>query len=180
MRHEFESCTPPAFCPKHGLFPATGLALQNVTGITFAHCQTNCPVPGCDQACEVIPGRYSADDKGRLDLLLDPSISAEALAAIKAIAVQLRDGAISADVAQKEIERLAPQAAALFKGWTRGEKIAMAGAIIAAIALIKPSSPTVVNVQPVIERVFERSPNEWLSSSSLSKVPLPRPRPKGH
>jgi hypothetical protein len=86
---------PPAFCPEHGLFPATALALQNVTAITFTHCQTNCPVPECDQACEIIPGQYSADDKGRLDLLLDPSISPEALAALKDIIEKVRDGQLA-------------------------------------------------------------------------------------
>jgi hypothetical protein len=171
---------PAAFCPAHGLFPAAAMSFAPGATLGVAHVKTNCTVPGCNEACEIIPGQYRAQDKNRIDLLLDRSISPEALAAINAIAVQLRDGAISTEAAQKEIERVAPQAAGLFKGWTRGEKIAMASAIIAAIALLKPSDHTVVNVQPVIERVVERPPSDWLSSSSLSKVPLPRPRPKGH
>ncbi|XSC46804.1 exodeoxyribonuclease VII small subunit [Bradyrhizobium sp. RDT10] len=168
---------PAAFCPRHGLFQAPGFGLGEDSSITFINCQTSCFVPGCIQNCEIIPGKYSAGKKS-LNLLIDPSISKEALAAITEIATRLQAGKISIEEAQKEVESVAPEAKGLFKGWTRSEVIAMAGAIIAAAALLKPSAAPVVHVQPVIERVVKPVP-DWLSSSGLTKVPLPKPRPKG-
>jgi hypothetical protein len=170
---------PAAFCPVHGLFPVVGMILTPGSINTFVHCATNCSVRGCIATCEIIPGEYRPRDKGRLDLLLDASISAEALAAIREVAAKLRDGAISSAEAQKEIQRIAPQLSGLLKGWTHAEAIAFAGVIVAAIALLKPSPPPTITVQPVIEKIVERPPDNLLSSSALTRVPLPRPRPKG-
>jgi hypothetical protein len=167
-----------AFCPERGLFPAVGFALGGGSSITFVGCVANCIVQGCSRNCEIIPGRYRPSDKGRLDLLLHPSISTEALAAINAIAVQLRDGVISPEEAEAKVQEVAPAATGLFAGWTRAEKISATGLLIAALALLKPSAaPSVVVQPPVIERVIERMP-DWMSSSALPRVPMPKPRPK--
>jgi hypothetical protein len=171
---------PPAFCSVHGLFPAVGsIGLGAGSSIKILNSVTNCRTPGCNQtSCEILPGEYRASDKGHLDLLLDPSISPEALAAIRELATKLHDGQITPEEAKTEISRIAPQAAGIFKGWTRAEMIAGAGLIVAILALAKPSSAPSVTVQPIIERTIERPSLDLLSSSALTKVPLPRPRPK--
>jgi hypothetical protein len=66
---------PIGFCTKHGAFAVTGIHMGG--GVqTFIHCTTNCPT--CGSQSEIIPGRYETNT-GRLNLLIDPSISPQAL-----------------------------------------------------------------------------------------------------
>lgn len=105
---------PPAFCPVHGLFPATntilveGNARYELTGMV-----TNCRHPGCNQTAEIIPGKYSALP-GRLNILVDPTISTEALAAIKDIAERLKREEISPEEAHAQAKRFGDKVGKLF------------------------------------------------------------------
>jgi hypothetical protein len=171
---------PLAFCPVHGIFPATGFAFSS--GAEFVDCRTDCFVRGCPSSCEVISGKYDATAYG-LNILIDPSISRDALEAIKTIALKMKTGAITPQQASEEVSKIAPQVGGLFQNWTRAEAIALATPLIAALTAIivarsSPSPSTTITIQPVIERTIERGPDDWRGSSSLSRVPLPKPRPK--
>jgi hypothetical protein len=84
---------PLAFCPVHGVFAATAFALGPGSSSTFVGSKTDCP--RCGGVSEIIPGRYEAEAE-RLNVLLDhSSISPEALAAIKELALKLQKGTIT-------------------------------------------------------------------------------------
>ena len=86
------------------------------SSVTILNCVTNCPSLGCNHTCEILPGEYRARDKGRLDLLLDPSISPAALEALKKIVEEVRDGKLSPEQAETEARRVAPQIAGVACG----------------------------------------------------------------
>ena len=181
---------PPAFCPEHGLFPAIGFRIDaGATDITVGS-TIDCREPGCSRRCEIIPGVYDATLDG-LNLLIDPSISPEALSAIRRITIRLQNGEISAPQAKAEAEKISPNAGKLFDiaNWppqaqaTLYAAIICATAIIAAARMASSPDPTII-VQPVIERVIqEERPRlkDILKSSSAimpPKVPIPRRKPK--
>jgi len=173
---------PLAFCIDHGFFHAQMIGLSG-SRVGFRNIQVGCHVRGCGRACEFIPGEYDTTTE-KLNVLIDPSISPEALAALKDIIEKVLDGKLAPELAEAAVRKIAPKAVGLFKNWTRAEVIALAAPLLAAITAIviaktTPPATTIVNVQPVIEIVVERSRHGWLSSSSLSKTPLPRPKPKG-
>jgi hypothetical protein len=103
-----------AFCPVHGLFKTSAMAVQ--PGATFAanNLGTNCAVSGCTYICEIIPGLYKGTEQG-LTLLVAKSISREALAALKSIAEKVRDGKITPEQAEDQAKQITPVAAGLFK-----------------------------------------------------------------
>lgn len=177
---------PIAFCPEHGIFPMTMLALQPGATGNFQNSQTNCPK--CGRMSEIIPGRYEAK-ADRLNLLIDASISPQSLAALRDLAEAAQRGVISAAEAKKAAEKIHPKAGRLFDvaQWSDQAKATLYGAIIAsataiAVARMATAPSQTVIMQPVIERVVSKQ--DLLSSSSLSgtgqtaKAPLPKPRPK--
>jgi hypothetical protein len=178
---------PPAFCPVHGLFPATAIALsEGVSNIGFVNVATNCPQ--CGGRSKIIPGIYDST-LNRLNVLTDPSISPQAFAAIRELVQRLEKGEISPQQAKTEAEKISPKLGKLFDivNWSDQAKATLFGAIIGAVAIVSAtriaSSPTqIVNVNPVIiERVVERKKSDLLSSSALKSsgaIPLPKPRPK--
>src|SRR6185312_8458720 len=150
---------PAAFCPTHGIFPATAFAFAPGVSLTILGMSTTCPT--CGRISEILPGAYSAF-KDRIDLLLDPSVSAEVLAALRTIVEAARDDKISAAEARGQAEKILPGAGKLFDiNWSDQAKATLYAGIIGAIALIAAaklsSSSQNVTVQPVIERVIERS-----------------------
>jgi hypothetical protein len=146
---------------------------------------TNCPV--CQGPSEIIPGKYEVGSD-RLNLLIDPSISPAALAAIKDLAEAVHAGRITPEEAKSAAEKIHPKAGKLFDvaNWSDQAKATLYAAIIGAAAVlgaakIASSSNQTVTISPVIERVIERRKDDLLSSSSLKPIenpPLPRPRPK--
>lgn len=171
---------PPAYCPRDGIVPGVGISLAgafqnvNIVGNTIT-----CPV--CGGPAQVISGCY--DTVGdRLQILIDPSISADALAAIRKLAEQVRDAAITPEAAQAEAERIAPGTGRLFdiRSWSDQAQATLLAAIIGATALIgaakiSQAPSQTVNVQPVIERLVETHSSQLLNSTSL--VPLPPRKP---
>ena len=178
----------PAFCPVHGLFDSRAIswpANSNVT-VNIKGSVINCPV--CDRMCEIVPGEYKTDDN-RLNILIDQSISLEALAALKNLAIQVRDGKKSPEEAAAEAQTIAPKAARLFDfaNWSDDAKakvvVAIIGAITAiAVARMSEPSQTVVNVtvNPVIESIIETEKRKLkrTTSSQTGRPVLPRPKPK--
>ena len=104
---------PYAFCTTHGLFEVRGFGMQQSGPghISLIGCTTRCPA--CGKLSEVVPGQYS-DIEGRLNLLLDPSISPEALRAIRSIAERLSRNEITPEEAEAEAEKVAPPLKKLF------------------------------------------------------------------
>ena len=184
-----QSHHPPAFCPEHGLFPVTFFRLgARATNTTFIGCAATCPK--CGRVSEIIPGVYDPTADG-LNILIDRSISPEALDEIRRIAERLQQGEISAPQAKAEAEKISPNAGKLFDiaDWSDQAKATLYAAIIGAIAIVaaariaSPPNQT-VNVQPIIERTTqEEKPslkNSLKSSSAIvpPKTPAPRRKPK--
>ena len=173
---------PPAFCPEHGLFEATALIIGSGATTTLIHCVTNCP--RCGRGSEIIPGVYDATQKN-LNVLVDKSISPEALGALRRIIERLQQGEISVHQARAEAEKISPNVAKLFDiaNWSDQARATLYAAIIAAVAVVTAAkiasgpSQTIV-IQPIIERIIERK-SDLLSSSSLrTKKPSPKPQLK--
>lgn len=180
---------PPAFCPEHGLFPAIEVELHGETkNIKFEGICVKCPE--CGHMSEIIPGMYDTtlDD---LNILIDRSITPEALGEIRRIAKRLQQGEISVPQAKAEAEKISPKAGQLFDiaNWPPQAKATLYAAIIGATAIIAAArmasspDPTVI-VQPVIERIIQeerpRLKAVLKSSSAIvpPKVPIPRRKPK--
>ena len=139
---------------------------------------------------EIIPGIYDATQDD-LNILLDPSISPEALGEIRRIAERLRQGEITVPQAKAEAEKISPKAGKLFDiaNWPPQAKATLYAAIIGATAIIAAArmasspDPTVI-VQPVIERVMQAEKpslkNDLKSTSAITppKVQIPRRKPK--
>jgi hypothetical protein len=178
---------PIAFCPDHGIFPAKAFPMAAGAAVHISGIDTNCPIPNCNRACEIIPALYEAK-VDRLNVLLDPSISIETLAVIRSLALELQKGKITPAKAKKAAEKIHPAAARLFdiSNWSDQARVTLYAAIIGAAAVIyaaKIASPPSQNVlvQLVVERIVTK--DDLLTTSSLTrpaKIPLPRPRPKSH
>lgn len=98
---------PAAFCQVHGLFPATAIAIADgVSNFGLVGVSTNCPV--CNRASEIIPGIYDAA-YGRLNVIVDPSISPEALTALKNIVERLQRDEITSRQAVEEAAQIDPR-----------------------------------------------------------------------
>jgi hypothetical protein len=139
---------------------------------------------------EIIPGVYDATADG-LNVLIDPTISLEALGEIRRIIERLQQGDITVPEARAEAENISPKAGKLFDipNWSDQAKATVLGAIIIAIATVEaarvaslPTQPVIV--QPVIERVIQetnpRLKNDLKSTSAITppKTPVPRRKPK--
>jgi hypothetical protein len=114
---------PPAFCPVHGIVPATSIALgvgamQN----TFIGCSAPCPQ--CQRSIEVLPGTYDAHSD-RLNFLLDPSISKEALQHLKSIAERAARKEITAEEAREQASKIGPKAGKLFEPRQRFTQVSL-------------------------------------------------------
>ncbi len=112
-----------------------------------------------------MPGSYEfSHHSSRINLLLDRSISADALDALRKIAEQAKANEITPEQAKAAAEKIAPGVGKLFdvSNWSDQARATLYAAIIAAataivVAKIATSSPPAsVNVQPVIERIIER------------------------
>jgi hypothetical protein len=90
---------PIAYCPDHGFFPVAAFGLIGSGVKTFMHgVSTNCP--SCNRTSEILPGEYEVVGD-RLQLLVDTSISREALFKLREIAELLQRAEITPDEAKK-------------------------------------------------------------------------------
>lgn len=150
---------PIAFCPEHGFFPVTAFGLIGCgVKIHMRDLVTDCPA--CKRPSEILPGDYEVVGD-RLQLLIDASISREALLKLREIAEQLQRAEISPQEAKRRAKAVAPKAAKLFDvtNWSDQARATVLAAIIGGISVIAAtklsSQTTVINIthQPVIERV---------------------------
>lgn len=135
-RMPYRSYAPPAFCPTHGLFPANQFPISpNSVGQTIIGSKQLCPT--CGHPSEIIPGIYNHTPSG-LNILLDPSISPEALQALKSIAEKFQRNEISAEEAQRAAEAVVPGTGKLFdvKNWSDIAQATLAASIIGAIGIV--------------------------------------------
>lgn len=172
---------PMAFCPTHGIFEAVGtIGMQNSSGIKISGVGTACPK--CRAPSEMLPGEYSSIG-GNLNFIIDPSISNDALGALMKIITRLERDEITQAEAKEQAEKISPKLGGLFdvQNWSKEVKAAVCAALISTIGTVAAnkvsgsSSPTVI-VQPVIERVIERSIDDLKYKPKY--IPIPAPRPK--
>jgi len=126
---------PLAFCPHDGLFPCTAFAFGEGASVTLLGLSTICPE--CGGSAEILPGAYEALSD-RLTLLLDPSISSEALLALRPVVELLQRSAISLDEARQRADAIVPNGGKLFDiaNWSDQAKATLYAAVIGAIAVI--------------------------------------------
>jgi hypothetical protein len=146
------------------------------------------PCPKCGHPSQIIPGTYDATQDG-LNVLIDPSISPDALAAIKHLALRLKNAEITPEQAKKEAEKISPKLGKLFdiSGWSDQAKATLYAAVIAAATAVSvakmtstPKETTIIN-QIFIEQSVSRK-NKLSSSTTIpnKSIPFPKPRPKGN
>ena len=171
---------PLAFCPRHGLFEAKGIRFgPNAKRAALLGLTYSCPL--CRTASEVIPGEYSMYGD-RLDVLVDPTISVDALVALRNIVLRLQRRELTAEEAEREASKAAQNFGGLlnFRTWPPEARAIVIAALIAAIGSIiaaRSTPPDVisVNIRPVTERISE-APKE--PSRKRTRVSKPRPKPR--
>jgi hypothetical protein len=98
-----------------------------------------------------------------INLLLDPSVSLQALGALRKLAERAQTGEISVQDAKREAQRIHPKAGRLFDvaDWPGQAKATLYGAIICAVGAVAaakiataPSQTTVINPS-AFERVIQ-------------------------
>ncbi len=139
------SQSPMAFCIAHGIFPARKIVMVSVTEVTLSG-SVKCPQ--CGRRSELIGGSYSSE-ADRLNVLLDRSVSPDALRALLDIVELYRRGEITVEEAAHSASLINSLFASLFSGLA-DQKGAIIGALIGAIGTILAtkyaSAPTIVNV----------------------------------
>lgn len=166
---------PPAFCLTHGIFPATAFGIGGgASNVTLIGNLTNCP--RCNAMCEIIPGQYNSSS-GRLNILIDPSISRNALLALQKLAEAVQRGQITNENALKAAQKIHPKAAQLFNisEWGDQAKATLYASIIAGTALLvaaKMSQTETTNFtiidQQTIGHVTNINTKDLISSTSLT------------
>jgi len=128
----------------------------------------------------VISGVYNSHAKG-LNVLLDKSISPEALKLIKDIAEKLQRDEMSLDEAKTEVEKISPEVGKLFdvKNWGEQAQSVVLGSIIGAAALIIAST---INSQSNNSDMIDAKPistiEQVINEHEQPKIPIPKARPK--
>jgi hypothetical protein len=163
-----------AFCPYHGVFQARSIRSGSDTkraallGLTSA-------CPRCRTASEIIPGDYSVYGE-RLNVLLDPTISLDALMALNTIVLRLQTGELTAELAEGEARAAAESFGGLlnFRTWPPGTRAMVIAALVTAVGSIiaARSAPRDV-IHPVTEPV-----SAVPKKRSQKRAPSPKPRSK--
>lgn len=171
--------SPLIFCAIHGVKKLQGIAsVDSTSTIEYIDSSAQCPV--CGRDAQVFNGKYEGTKSG-LDILLSPSISPQALSALKQIFEKLQKEEISSEKAKAEAEAIFLGAGRLFDiaDWGDGAKATLYASIIGAIALVtaaKISKPESFSQQPAsIERSMEDLKG---TVTSPPRIPTPKWRPK--
>lgn len=174
---------PLAFCPEHGFFEAPFVNIGFASTVTFNSILVDCPI--CRRVVEVLPGEYTSTPDG-LNVLLDPSISKEALNALKRLAERVAEGEVSPEEADAEAARISPRLKGFFSriDWPNqivGAAVAAAITLAAARLPTEPSTPqTVINNPVTINYTLEKSAllNSTCPAPLLTPPDAPRLKPK--
>lgn len=177
-----ETMHPLAFCPNHGLFEARGIRFgPNAKRAALLGLTYSCPL--CRTASEAIPGEYSIYGD-RLNVLVDPTISVDALIALRNIVVRLQRGELTAEEAEREATKAVQNFGGLlnFRTWPPEARAIVIAALIAAIGSIiaaRSTAPdvTTVHIHPVTERISE-APKEPSRKRTRPRISKPRPKPR--
>lgn len=191
---------PAAYCPDHGIFEATAFAMSGEGNISFAGCGTTCPV--CNGKSEILSGRYEYA-KDTLSVLLDKSVTPEALKALLEIVTNLDQGNITPLEAHEEAVKLSPAFSGLFNpsSWSGEVKAAIIGSLMMLIpSILNGGSSTTINnyhAAPAISRsetpidypitplqgpIPRKNPksifDEWKNGTAIFSIPIPSKRPR--
>lgn len=161
------SFSPSGFCLTHGIFPMDYVRFSADAKLWIEGTKTYCPV--CDSLCEIIPGAYQLIG-GRLNILLHPSISPEALSAIRDVAQKLQRNEISKEEADSEVSKISPDLAGLLRGLKQESVATIAAAIISAVtavALAKMAAPSTT----IVNNYYGGSP-ALSHATSITKSPV--------
>ena len=147
----------------------------------------NCPK--CGNPSEVISGVYDGTITG-LNILVDPSISREALIALRNLAEQLQRGEISVSEAKNQAHLISPKATKLFdiENWTDQAKATLYASIIAAIGVViaaRLSSPScsdmndnfAISIETTVNVNVKDDLRSSVSDKPFQSIPVPRPKP---
>lgn len=163
---------PIAYCTQHGFFAATAFAFAAGARLTIRGCSTSCPI--CGTPSEIVPGAYSAE-LDSMNLLVDPSISKDALAALSKLLNRVEAGEISPAEAAVEAKKISSKLGGLFDPSTWSPEV-KAGAIAAVAYLLGQASgcdgAPVVNVYPPqVERPAPTvKPDEKYSARLMARL----------
>jgi hypothetical protein len=171
---------PLAFCPQHGLFEAKGIRFglnarrASLLGLTYS-----CPL--CRTASEVIPGEYTMYGD-RLNVLADPSISVDALIALRDIVVRLHRGELTAEEAEREATKAAKSFGGLlnFRTWPPEARAIVIAALTTALGTViavrsTPPPTTNVYIHSAGQRIVEAPKEPSRKRTRIAKSP-PKPR----
>jgi hypothetical protein len=170
---QYQSNSPLAFCPAHGLFAASGAASASGDAkLIISDCATNCPT--CGGSSEMLPGLYEPDG-ANIRLLLAPGASPEALQALQEIVEAVQAGKMTPEQAVKEAEKVRAGWGRLFdpSKWSN-QSVMLSSAIITALGVIiaaKISSPPSVTVMvnpPAIVQSIAPKKRDLLGSTSIT------------
>lgn len=176
-----ELFNPAGFCVKHGIFPAQGFQFSAGGTVQMIGSSAQCPI--CRSICDILPGVYQVIG-GRLNVLLDPSISPETLSALVDVLEKLQRNEISKETAASEIKSISPKLVGILRGVKQESIATIAAAIISAataVAIAKMTTPstTIVNNfyggTPAISQTF--NPPKFLDLPEIGPVPSDKPRP---
>ncbi|KZL25675.1 exodeoxyribonuclease VII small subunit [Pseudovibrio sp. Ad37] len=198
-----------AFCPTHGLISIPSLfsiAAGSGSSIAFKNLGTNCPI--CGATSEILNGVYTKTLQGRVNCLLQPGISIEAMRAIEALARRLQSGNVTLEEARNEVSKSGPEVKSLFNKlfgdldtWDPqaraqvmaavigGVTVLSAAAMTASATVIAPMAGEIAKAymkQPIPKdttRVsnkgnFKTNVNSTTAESMSRPIPKPIPKPK--
>lgn len=119
---------PLAYCKEHGFFAASAFAFAAGAKVTISGCSTSCPT--CGTPSEIVPGAYAAD-LNSMNILVDASISKDALLALRKLLTRVEAGEISPAQAMAEATKISPRLGGLFdpSTWSPEVKAATVGAV---------------------------------------------------
>ena len=121
----------------------------------------------------------------RLNVLVDPAISADALMALRSIVLRLQRGELTAEEAERQASEASPRLGGLlnFRTWPlEARSIVIAALITAAGEVIgartAPPDVTNVHVAAIVERAVEL-PKKAAQRKARARKPKPKaPKPK--
>jgi hypothetical protein len=149
---------PLAYCRQHGFFPASAFAFAVGAKVNISGCSTSCPK--CGTPSEIVPGAYDASLQ-TINVLVDPSISNDALAALRKLINRVETGEITPAQATVEAKKISPKLGGMFDPSTWSPEV-KAAAIAAIAYLLGQASgcgdaPVVKIYPPAIEEPAHRA-----------------------
>lgn len=122
--------SPPAYCPIHGIFPASMIGMNN-SGVDII-ANVAVPCPACGLSATVLPGSYRAIGP-RLNFALAATVDPLAREALLALLQELDQGRIDTEQAAKRAESIKPGLSRLFLGLSPGMRQTLVGGLLVVL-----------------------------------------------